>query len=216
MAMIQRKTAPWSICACGPLRRTYASTVRRIRQSAYQNGITFPRERARRLSACACGVSSNCQIAGFTNDETASSLPVMSPRQRMVNKSSKRTQRSSACLYRTQPAGVPTHEDVPKTSCTTAGDRPSRIRRVRLRQIDLQHIEKTNRIQWLRHVSVHSRRQAANLVLLHRVCGHRDDRKMKSGRPLFLANESSALKTVHLRHLHIHQHTIEPGGGGVI
>jgi hypothetical protein len=83
--------------------RTIAPDVRldnQENQSAYQIGITFPSEQASRLSSCACADSFSFQIAGSTNNETASSLAVRMPRQRMVNRSSVCTQRSSVCFYK--------------------------------------------------------------------------------------------------------------------
>ena len=61
----------------------------------------------------------------------------------------------------------------------------------------------------LREVAVHAGLQAALAVALHRVRGQRDDRHVRAGRALALADGRRGLEAAHDRHLHVHDDDVE-------
>ncbi len=58
-------------------------------------------------------------------------------------------------------------------------------------------------------VTVHAGLQTAFAVALHGVSGHGKDRRVSAGRRLTLADGRRRLETVHVRHLHVHEHQVE-------
>jgi len=67
----------------------------------------------------------------------------------------------------------------------------------------------------LAQVIRHARPQALLTVALHRVCGQRHDRDWSLLAPCLLqaADRRGRLQAVHLRHLHVHEHQVEPRAG---
>ena len=59
------------------------------------------------------------------------------------------------------------------------------------------------------NVTVHACRKASLLVAPHGIGGHGDDRNVRPGRLFLFPNRGGSFKTIHLWHLHIHQHNIE-------
>ena len=86
----------------------------------------------------------------------------------------------------------------PGRSGRVLSGRPHTVQRFR------QHF-RANR---LRHVVVHSRREASVPVLGQRVRRHRDDAGSRLRPPR--ADPSRRVETVELRHLHVHQHDVVP------
>src|SRR6185295_6999652 len=76
-------------------------------------------------------------------------------------------------------------------------------------EMTLDDLEELVRLNRLRQIRVHPRRQAAQVVALHRMGGHGDDREMKPGDVFPFANDRRAVEAAHLRHLHIHEHAAE-------
>ena len=64
-------------------------------------------------------------------------------------------------------------------------------------------------MEWLGQVLVHARRQAALAIALHGVSGKRDDGNMFASLLFFFADRGRSRKTVHFRHLNVHENEVE-------
>lgn len=77
------------------------------------------------------------------------------------------------------------------------------------RQPTLQGGAQRGELNWLGDIVIHPHRQTAFTVALHRMGGHGDDRhRWIQHTCLTAADMQCGLKTVHFRHLAIHQHQI--------
>ncbi len=65
-------------------------------------------------------------------------------------------------------------------------------------------------IDRLRQIRIHPGGKAALTISLQSVSGQRDDRHMTAARRFVLSNGRGRFEPVHLRHLHVHQHHVEP------
>ena len=65
------------------------------------------------------------------------------------------------------------------------------------------------RVERLREVLVHAGGEAPLAIAFHRMRCHGDNRHVRAGRPLALADGARRLEAAHFGHLHVHQHDVE-------
>src|SRR5437879_5303975 len=87
-------------------------------------------------------------------------------------------------------------------------------RRFGTRHVLLDLVKEVLSANGLRNVSIHTSLQTALFVAFHCVGSHGNDRLMPASGFFPRANRRGSLKTIHLRHLYVHQHHIETPRAG--